>query len=192
MQLQTLPNPSNVYLHPLEMCSILYSIIEENWEADECAHTFHVNTSTLHLSWLPTNLYLDTLGNQLGTTAMIKGKTHNFQHLFKESWADPSNLTTVSFHNSDGVVPVNTTMAEKCEHFLAWCCQWTTQFHNSNAFLPMFILCVSVIQRILSTQSLLPTQAILFWRSSITLNFLKYFPPLPSKRALGVQSSAQP
>ena len=73
---------------------MLYPVIEENWKVDERAHAFHMNKSALRLSRLPANVYLDALGNQLGTTTTIEGKKHDFQHLFRQTWADPYHSIT--------------------------------------------------------------------------------------------------
>ncbi len=83
---------------------MLYPLIDETMKIEERAHAFHVNKSALRLSRLPIHSYLDALGNQLGTTTTIEGKKFDFQHEFDANWANPANLTVISFHSSTGAI----------------------------------------------------------------------------------------
>jgi hypothetical protein len=89
----------------------LYPVVDPSMPPHECAHTFHINKTTLAAQNIDTWLQLDALGMQLNLSVTVDGTINDWFRLFYDSWFDFSKLTILSFHNVKGNIAPDTTDA---------------------------------------------------------------------------------
>ena len=97
---------------PIGKLSIkLYPSIEGTWAVHERAHAYQVNVSALRSAPIDTRVMLDTLGSQLSSSTTVDGHIEDWLELFRSHWIDFGNLELMTFHNSNGEVIDDTTIA---------------------------------------------------------------------------------
>lgn len=80
----------------------LYPVVEETMEVHECAYAFRVNKAVLASQTIPTQLQLDTLGNQLSLAATMDGVIQDWTRHFQDCWYDFRHLKVLRFHDTKG------------------------------------------------------------------------------------------
>jgi len=87
----------------------LYPVVDETMEAHERTHAFHVSKAALALQTIPTQLQIDTLGNQLNLVATLDGVIHDWFRYYQDSWYNFKCLKVLRFHDIKGDIITNTT-----------------------------------------------------------------------------------
>ena len=90
---------------------MLYPSVTPDMPIFERAHAFHVNRNALRLVPIEADQYLDAFGTQMCAGTTIDGLKSDFQRLFRSKCFDMSNLSIISFHDSQGAILNSATTA---------------------------------------------------------------------------------
>ena len=64
------------------------------------AHAYQQTIAALLVLNIEPALFLDTLGNQLGTSMMVEGLKFDVLNYNRKNWIDFRHLEIISFHNT--------------------------------------------------------------------------------------------
>ena len=104
--------PQELVSVPVGRLSIkLYPMVQGTWAVHERAHAYQVNISALRSAPIDTRTMLDTLGGQLSSSTTVDGHIEDWLEYFRGHWIDFTKLELMTFHNSNGDVINDTTIA---------------------------------------------------------------------------------
>jgi hypothetical protein len=89
---------------------LMYPKVTANILDCKCPHAYHQMIAVLKVFNIDPDLFLDTLGSQLGFNMTVEGQKFDFINYYRKKWTNFAHLEILSFHNSDGMVVARATL----------------------------------------------------------------------------------